>query len=495
MRKRRSWFSLSTGSGEYVLRSYASDCSGSGPNVLAFPFDDSGKSAAYTTKKNSAHLNSAQRSKPLNTQDRRDNFKVLGRLTQLLSRKPMTKAKLQGRALYESINSPQRIVAPMVDQSELAWRLLSRRLGATLCYTPMFHARLFATSPKYRDDMWSSMDGDDVDRPLVVQFCANDPDVLLQAAQHVMGKCDAVDLNLGCPQGIARKGHYGSFLMEDWGLVYKLINKLHTELDIPVTAKIRVYDDKEKTLEYAKMVLSAGAQFLTVHGRTREMKGQKTGLADWSTLKYLRENLPEGTVFFANGNILYPEDVTRCLNAVTCDAVMSAEGNLYNPAIFTTETDPLKQFPRVDHILRDYYEIVKTCPGSASKIAMKSHMFKLLRPFLEVHTDLRPMIGKVSPKHNFEAVEGIVLEVEKRVAEIYEKSDIGQLDVISTGEVELWGGAYKKVPYWRCQPYFRPVNGVTGDKRVMESLKRAAEDDGPEEKSKKGKKGEVDTKE
>ena len=52
-------------------------------------------------------------------------------------------------------------------------------------------------------------------------------------------------------------------------------------MSIPVTAKIRIYDDYEKSLKYAKMVLDAGAQFITVHGRTREMKGQATGLANW----------------------------------------------------------------------------------------------------------------------------------------------------------------------------------------------------------------------
>lgn len=50
--------------------------------------------------------------------------------------------------------------------------------------------------------------------------------------------------------------------------------------------------------------------------------------------------------------------------------------------------------------------------------------------------------------------------------------------MIITHDKELWGGSYKTIPYWRCQPYFRPVNGVTGDKRIvqeLESKKRKAE--------------------
>lgn len=381
----------------------------------------------------------------------------------------MTAEKLSGRALYNAIGQPKTIVAPMVDQSELAWRILLRRYGADLCYTPMFHAKLFATDEKYRAKMWSEWDGrSDLDRPLVVQFCANDPEYLLEAAQHIEDQCDAVDLNLGCPQGIARKGNYGAFLMDDWGLVDRLIRKLHENLKCPVTAKIRVYDDWKKSLEYAKMVLNAGAQFITIHGRTRDMKGQATGLANWKILRYLRDNLPSDQVFFANGNILYPSDLSRCTETVACDAVMSAEGNLYNPGVFWTRDDNIdKQHARVDKMLREYFEIVKTCPGNASRTAMKAHFFKLLHEFLNVHKELRPVIGSTSVHSDFEVWDSIVKQVEDIVEKIYLQPNIKDLDIIEEGELQPWGGRYRTVPYWRCQPYFRKVCGEKQNTRVL----------------------------
>ena len=225
-----------------------------------------------------------------------------------------------------------------------------------LAYTPMMHSRLFGETVKFRNNNFQPtrsglpstpdpavmasdvyLDGNpSIDRPLFVQFCANDPDELLAAAKYVQPYCDAVDLNLGCPQGIARKGHYGAFLQEDWTLIYELINKLHKNLNVPVTAKIRILETREKTLEYAKIILSAGASVITVHGRHRDQKGHKTGLADWSILRYLRENLPSDTVLFANGNILQHEDIEKCLQETGVDGVMSAEGNLYDPAIFAS---------------------------------------------------------------------------------------------------------------------------------------------------------------
>ncbi|EEB93336.1 hypothetical protein MPER_08020 [Moniliophthora perniciosa FA553] len=98
--------------------------------------------------------------------------------------------KLQGYQLYrEVLGSPKYIVAPMVDQSELAWRRLSRRYGAQLIYTPMINAKMWS-DPRhhaYRTaafDIASGEEGDpSIDRPLIIQFCANDPDKLLESAK------------------------------------------------------------------------------------------------------------------------------------------------------------------------------------------------------------------------------------------------------------------------------------------------------------------------
>ncbi|KAK4505801.1 hypothetical protein PRZ48_003766 [Zasmidium cellare] len=314
----------------------------------------------------------------------------------------MAPQKLHGRAFYESIGSPKYVVAPMVDQSEFAWRMLTRSFlppelrTSILAYSPMFHAKLFADGPKYRTAHFEALkpplaipqpadssqqkafsdedlylDGNPkFDRPLFVQFCANEPDVLLEAAKLVQPYCDAVDLNLGCPQGIAKRGHYGAFLQEDWDTIHKLINTLHKGLDIPVTAKMRVLETREKTLEYAKMILSAGASIITVHGRQRDQKGHNTGLADWKILRYLREQLPPETVMFANGNILQHGDLQKCLDATTADAVMTAEGNLYDPAIFSSGPPPGEEGReywrgkdgkggyRADAVLRRYLDII-----------------------------------------------------------------------------------------------------------------------------------------
>lgn len=276
---------------------------------------------------------------------------------------------------------------------------------------------------------------------------------MYSAAKFVENECDAVDLNLGCPQNIAKRGRYGSFLQDDWELIQKLVSKLHNELAVPVTVKIRCFPTIEKTVEYAKMIEAAGAQMLTVHGRLREQKGHQTGLADWDKIKAVKEALKIPVV--ANGNILYHEDIQRCIDYTGVDAVMSAEGTLYNPTIFSKE---LKFPPNAIDIAEEYLDICKTVKTGGS--AIKAHLFKILHSVLPQHKEMRACLGKAKTLDDYTQV---VNDIKQLVLKDMEEQGEGD-DV--QGQVDERG--IRKYAYWRCQPYIRPQqppnNGKTSEK-------------------------------
>jgi tRNA-dihydrouridine synthase 1 len=326
----------------------------------------------------------------------------------------------QAEAAWEWFNkmgAPKLWVAPMVDQSELPFRMLCRNHGSTAAYTPMLHARLFMEKECYRNEHFTTTD---MDRPLFAQFCANDPDILLAAAQYVEPHVDGVDINLGCPQRIARKGKYGAFLMDHQELVESLVRKLATELNVPVTVKIRRYDDVDRTVAYAAMLERAGASLVAIHGRTREEKKSVGPTACWDTIKAVKSALRIPVL--ANGNIHTHHDVAPCMDYTGCDGVLSAEALLADPALFA----PKRLLPGGEYnvnegpqLLLEYLELCEKYPVHYRMI--KGHTFKLLGPWLTEFIDLREQLNtgmKIgTDEENRLGIKEITEQVIKRIEE------------------------------------------------------------------------------
>ncbi|TBU06466.1 tRNA-dihydrouridine synthase [Hamiltosporidium magnivora] len=285
---------------------------------------------------------------------------------------------------WQKLKKPIKIVAPMVGNSDLSWRILSRKYGADVCYTEMVHVESFLQSKSDpQNNYWFSTNKED--KPLIIQICGNNPDKMLEAAEKLQNYCNGIDINLGCPQPIAKKGYYGAYLQENMSLIYQIVNKLSNNLKVPISCKIRILETLENTIEYAKMLENAGCSLIAVHGRTREQKGDKTGLANWEIIKKIKESVCIPVI--ANGNMSTKKDIKHCLEYTKCDGIMIAEPHLYNPLLFTH----LKL--NVLEIFYEYLNIFTKNDNFLTLIEVKSHAFKLLRNILDFLPEYRFKIG------------------------------------------------------------------------------------------------------
>ena len=228
----------------------------------------------------------------------------------------------------------QMVLAPMVGGSELAFRLLARRHGAQLCYTPMICCEEFSKPGAGVHLLEHHVD----DCPLVAHFSGNDPQKLLNAARQAERCCGvvAVDLNLGCPQRSAQSGHFGAFLCAepaDRLLVLRIVSTLAAQLTVPVFCKIRLLDELDDTLVFVKQLQDAGCALLAVHGRYRgSPMHRRDGPAHLDQIKLIKQKLSIPVI--TNGNVRNAAELVESLHITGADGVMAAEGALDDPAIF-----------------------------------------------------------------------------------------------------------------------------------------------------------------
>jgi tRNA-dihydrouridine synthase 1 len=267
------------------------------------------------------------------------------------------------------------ICAPMVGGSELAFRLLCRRYGCDLAYTPMISSARFAVDEEYRKQEFQTTAED---RPLVAHFSANNPAQLLAAARLVEDRCDAIDLNLGCPQRVAFVGHYGSFLLDDADrpLVLSMVRTLADALSIPIFVKIRLLTTIKETIELCKQLEHAGAALIAIHARyrvnltNREGAGARDGPAFLDQVAEVRRHMSPDTLLITNGNVRVHGDIAANLALTGAQGVMSAEGLLDNPAIFSPS---MHDKDRLD-LATEYLDLVDRYP-----VKMKSVVFHVRR--------------------------------------------------------------------------------------------------------------------
>jgi nifR3 family TIM-barrel protein len=220
------------------------------------------------------------------------------------------------------------VLAPMYRVTDLAFRLLAREQGASLCYSEMINSEALIRNNLSVQRLAQTCRED---RPLAMQVFGARVESMKKAAELLIAEkeFDFLDLNLGCPSGNVLNQGAGVALLRRPARICEILSCWHV-LGKPVTVKIRSDQNVLHTIKLAKQIEMAGASAIAVHGRT--IKQENRGLVDFVAIKRVKRAV--GIPVIGNGGVINKNCFERMLEKTGCDAVMVGSAAIGNPGIF-----------------------------------------------------------------------------------------------------------------------------------------------------------------
>ena len=223
-------------------------------------------------------------------------------------------------------------LAPMEDVTDIGFRLLCKRFGASMVYTEFVSAEALIRSVKCSIDKLTIRDEE---RPVGIQLYGRDVEAMVEAAKIVeQVHPDLIDLNFGCPvKKVAGKGA-GAGMLRNIPLMLDITREVVKAVDVPVTVKTRLGWDAGSIIigDLAEQLQDCGISALTIHGRTRSQ--MYTGTADWEPIAEVKRNPRMRIPVIGNGDITSPEEAKRAFEQYGVDAVMVGRATFGRPWIF-----------------------------------------------------------------------------------------------------------------------------------------------------------------
>ena len=242
-------------------------------------------------------------------------------------------------------------LAPMEDVTDIGFRHLCKRFGASMVYTEFVSAEALVRSVR---QTVSKLNISDEERPVGIQIYGRDVESMVEAARIVeQARPDVIDINFGCPvKKVAGKGA-GAGMLQNIPLLLEITREVVKAVKTPVTVKTRLGWNSENLVitDLAEALQDCGIKALTIHRRTRAQ--MYTGDADWTLIGKVKENPRIHIPIIGNGDICTPEQARDAFDKYGVDAVMVGRATFGRPWIFKEMRDFLDGRPADESLTFD----------------------------------------------------------------------------------------------------------------------------------------------
>lgn len=231
---------------------------------------------------------------------------------------------------WETQGRPILALSPMADMTDSAFCLMAKEFETPIVFREMVSSEALVRGNQRTMEM---VDFDKKERPIIQQIFGADPDVMAEAARFVEENYnpDGIDINMGCPVYKLVSNFNGARLMKERDRAVQIVKKMKAAISVPLSVKIRLgWEEPTEALEFVKHMEDAGAELITVHGRTK--KQGYSGVSDWDMIARVVKQVQIPVL--ANGDIHEPEDVPKALQVTGAAGCLIARGALGTPWFF-----------------------------------------------------------------------------------------------------------------------------------------------------------------
>lgn len=266
------------------------------------------------------------------------------------------------------------ILAPMAGYSDLAFRILCEKYGASATISEMISAKALY----YKNDKTNKMlVSNGLQKNKGVQIFGNDEIIMSEVIKSgVFDNFDFIDINMGCPAPKIIKNKEGSYLLKDINKASKIITSCVNSTQKPISVKFRMgFDENEDiSTEFAKMCEDSGAQMITIHARTTFQK--YSGKANLDVIKKVKDSVKIKVC--GNGDVVDRQSYEK-MKQTGVDYVMIGRGAIGNPYIFSEILGKDYKKDLLDDIIFHYTKMREIFSEKVVLNNMKKHLALYLR--------------------------------------------------------------------------------------------------------------------